>query len=406
MRNLLAIGASFVIAGCVGLPEDEPVGSTVQAVAYVPPGHCPDPTDCLVLNGGGIYAEENGHLGMGSDEYVIARFVNKVDANGAPYVAWEGRSRVVGGGYGSNGGAILYAQYVGADGQTLQYNVTHVAEASSVPTFTLVSASDPAHPFNVSGDQLFNLSIIVSANIARSAFIEVLFFKPIPANVATATIYGTSQVQHRYGLFYYDGSSPDGSLTAVSYCQRAPQADGTRQDDYAVFQQGIAVDPLTAKTTFNQDQTVTVSCSGGAIATAAVWGYPYQTANRTLETAFQAAMHMKRASYCGDETSYTQAGTPIAIDDIIPIRSDSRITNANVEARWGRWPDGHIGALCVTPSRERHPGLLYPPTGYGLAFEGWCYPDDGAPAFQIPACPATGAPPATVISDSANLRVK
>jgi hypothetical protein len=359
------------------------------------------------VNGGGIYTEENGHQGVSEYEFVVARFINEVDETGAPFVEWEGRSQVVGG-YGTNSGGIQYAAYGSGDGETPHYNVTHVSETGTVPTFTLVSATDPTHPFLVTGDQLYNLRLVLTTNYARAYFQSTLFFKPLPPDLQTVPIYGTTRSFHRYALYGYFGTDPLNIPNAVSYCQRALPAgttSGARADDYVVFQQGIAVDLLTAKTTFGQDQTVTMSCSGGAIATAMMWGYPYLGVGKQGETIFEAAMHMKRASYCGDVTTYTQAGTKIAIDDIVPIHSEPRITNTNVEARWGRWPDGHVGALCVNPSRERHPGLLYPLTGSGLPFEGWCYPDDGSAAFQIPVCTVIGRPTQTVMSDSPNLRV-
>jgi len=405
MRFAIVSAFAVSFAACLASPQED-LGSTTQVVA-VTPGHCPDPTDCSVLNGGGIYTEENGHLGIGSDEYVIARFVNEVDDTGTPFVAWEGRSRIVGGGYGTNGGAILYAQYTPAGGEPINYNVTHATEIDTVPIFTLRSATNSSDVFNVTGDQLYNLTLVLkTTNGERAFFTSTLFFKPISPVLATVPISGTARSFQRYALFYYDGET-DGIPTAFSYCKRAPainQPDGPRDDDYAVFQHGIDVDPLTGKTSFGRD-SLTISCSGGAIATVMMWGYPYQGLTKTTETVFEAAIHMKRASYCGDVTSYTQAGTRIFIDDIVPIHSEPRITNTNVEARWGRWPDGHVGALCVNPTRERHPGLLYPPTGAGLPFEGWCHPDDGSPDFQIPVCAVVGKPKPTVMSDSANLRV-
>src|SRR3569833_1807437 len=103
MRFAIVSAFAVSFAACLASPQED-LGSTTQVVA-VTPGHCPDPTDCSVLNGGGIYTEENGHLGIGSDEYVITRFVNEVDDTGTPFVAWEGRSRGGGGGGGAGGGA-------------------------------------------------------------------------------------------------------------------------------------------------------------------------------------------------------------------------------------------------------------------------------------------------------------
>lgn len=402
---VVALTVASLTTSCVD-SDPESLSSGEQEVG-VKPGHCPDPGDCSVANGGGIYTEEGGHIGVVTSglDFMVARFVNSVDATTGPYVAWEGRAEKLPGGpghYGPQGGAILYAQYGIGDGVTPQYNVTHVDETGTVPVFTLVSASDPAHPFTVTNDQLYNLRLIITTPIAFSFFRSTIFFsRPNKPSPEYTTVYNSSDRAYKYALYWYEGEDPLSHGAPVSFCQGKDDGSGTRAPDFAVFQRGIDVDPLTARTNFHAPNTVTLSCSLGAISTAYVWGYPYRTTTTPGGVLFESVMHMKRASYCGDVTTYTQSGTRILMYDGV-IHSNPQITTDNAEAIWGRAADGKTRALCVTHARERHPELLYPPVG-GQAFTGQCFPDDGTAPFVIPQCPH-GSFPGAVVADTTNLR--
>jgi len=391
MKSLVVVVVVSSILGCLDASE-EPLTSREQEIG-VKPGHCPDPTDCSVANGGGLYAEQGGHIGapvIGAD-VMVARFINVIDSNGVPSVVWEGRSNLGSstGNYGDSGSGVAYAQFGTA---TPTYHVLSIAENFTQPVITLSASDDGSNPFTVTGAQLLDLRLIVSAPWHLLTFPVTLYFA---SEGPTAAVYKDPlHPQHRYSMFIDEGGP-----TPVPFCKLA-----SAQPDYVVFQQGISVDTLTGKTTFDREDTVTISCSTGAIAKVHAWGYQYRNIPTNYQTLFEAAIHMKRASYCGDITTYTVAGTNISIDDVAGIRQSSFVTNATVEARWGRASDGKVRALCVNTTKLRRPGLKYPPTSTGLPFLGDCYPDDGSAPFSLKEC-GTLTPSGTVVSDALSLKL-
>lgn len=394
MKNYVVV-ALMALTGCLEEPT-ESLGNEVQEIG-VKPGHCPDPGDCSVANGPGIYTEEGGHMGVVSDGYdfMIARFINSSDELG-PYVRWTGRSELLSHGYGVQSGVIRYALYDTGSVLT-QFKVTRIAETTMAPEFTLKSMTDSTAPaIVVTGADLYRLRLVVTTPVGYFIHTTTLMFsaanKPTPDYLAG---YSGNKV-FRYALYWYPGADPVDHDEPLSFCQRAPNAAGSRTPDYTVFQGGIDVDPLNANTRFDESATVTLSCAEGAIATATVWGYPYHHTTPAGEVLFEAAMHLKRASYCGDVTTYTTGGTSIYLYDGV-IHADHPITPVQAEAVWGVAPDGNVRALCVNPTHERRPGLLYPPNPEGLAFTGECFPDDGTPSFTIPRCKGTSYPTAVMM---------
>jgi hypothetical protein len=125
-----------------------------------------------------------------------------------------------------------------------------------------------------------------------------------------------------------------------------------------VFQQSIFVNPRNGKVGHPEDDArvqplVTMSCYLGAPATVARWGYEYGASIPSGHFYFDAAVQMKRASYCADEHAYTIAGTEIFIRDSAPVHQDATTKAAAIEASWTR-----DGAKCLNPNQARHPELL------------------------------------------------
>jgi len=139
--------------------------------------------------------------------------------------------------------------------------------------------------------------------------------------------------------------------------------DSSSAADKVVFQEGMAVDPNNAAVTRDLATAgfTTLSCRKGAMATVHWWGYPYRVGADTF--FFDSGLHMKRASYCGDDNHYTISGTQILIHDSAGINAEP-ITH--VEAFWNQ-----KGAICVNMAYRRY---------LNTTFNGWC---NGAP---LPNC--------------------
>ena len=144
-----------------------------------------------------------------------------------------------------------------------------------------------------------------------------------------------------------DGRSTDRHSFAVGAAPVPYCVDAHGNADPVVFQGGIAIDPDTARVTRggSTDGVVTLSCRSGAPATVYSWGYRH----REDAYYFDAALQMKRASYCGDGATYTRSATLI---DIADDRGGARSPLARLEARWTP-----TGASCVNRDHLRHPEL-------------------------------------------------
>jgi hypothetical protein len=158
---------------------------------------------------------------------------------------------------------------------------------------------------------------------------------------------------------WHDPLSP---FEPVQYCV---DADADRTPDQVVFQQGMFVDPVTGKVSRGDEYAryVTMSCALGGVVLAYLWGYDY--VGKPTDPAvpdptfyFDAAIQMKRASYCGDWKHYTISGTRIRIVDNVIINDDHPKDSGNqsivVEAFWKR-----DGAICLNQNNHRHPELAF-----------------------------------------------
>src|SRR5664279_4072686 len=71
MRSYIGLVVVALTIGCATEELD-----TSEATQALKVGTCPDPTDCTLNNGGGVYTEELGTIGLDPDHYMIGRFVN------------------------------------------------------------------------------------------------------------------------------------------------------------------------------------------------------------------------------------------------------------------------------------------------------------------------------------------
>jgi hypothetical protein len=154
-----------------------------------------------------------------------------------------------------------------------------------------------------------------------------------------------TQVQGFALAFRPEGTGP---VSWTPYCR-----DGGANPHLGVFHQGSEWQPLDGFRG-DSDDTLTLTCGSGAVATCMTWGYtPWERAWRSgwaaptsLLDYHQACVHMKRAAYCGDRRAYTHDGVSIAIADPFEPSIQQRHVD-EVEAQWGPH-----GALCLTAQRE------------------------------------------------------
>lgn len=137
-----------------------------------------------------------------------------------------------------------------------------------------------------------------------------------------------------------------------SYC-RGSEGESQR----AVFYQGAQWNPLDGS---RQDGSslVTMTCESGSVARCMSWGYrPWGSAQQSdgqsisLLNHMQACIHMKRASYCGDSSTYTVDGTHLFVNDQLSPQINQGSLD-RIEAQWSP-----SGATCL--SNRRHPELLF-----------------------------------------------
>jgi hypothetical protein len=252
-----------------------------------------------------------------------------------------------------NLGQIGSADYNGATG----YKVLSVTENGTMPIFTLSSGSGS---FTVTENQLFalKLHLFTNTDLSGQKAFDVMF------NQGWVDSSGKRPVVVLNMLWRVAGGS-----SWYQYC-----VDSSSAPDQMVFQQGMAIDPVTAAVT--RDSTTsgftTLSCRKGGPATVHWWGYAYKLGYKTFY--FDAGLHMKRASYCGDDKHYTVSGTQILIDDSAAINSDAI---NHVEAYWNE-----KGAICVNMPYRRY---------LNNGFTGWCG------GVQLPDCSAQ--PSSTIYLD-------
>jgi hypothetical protein len=339
-----------VVACAAGCGTERPdTGQTTQAVS-----RCPDPEECVLSNGGGVYTEELGDAGIGPFDFMITHFITDPTTS---TVSFQGRAiDPTLGYYTIQTGTIDHAHIAGYGGE---FTVNKIVESLTMPTFTVTQGSST---FDVSGDGVLGLRLVVTI---RDKPYTITFTARTPDSRTRAS--GLTATVQMFDMYWAAG---DVATASTAYCTRAPVYGGA--EDPVVFQQGLAVNPLTAVIVTRNANFVTLSCRHGAIATTRWWGYVYRGDVETAQM-FETAMHMKRASYCGDYTFYTRANTDVLIDDTDGVNTDA-MTPMTFEASWGvssaaTYP---IRALCVNMDNRRHPNANFPPNPSGSDFDGTC----------------------------------
>ena len=294
---------------------------------------CTDPSQpCRLRNGVGVYTDEGGNAHVGPDDFMFMRFINQQNAP----VTIKGRGALPSGDYGMSVVGVDWVWYGGS-----QYTLSSVDETLTEPTFYLQQTGGT--PFPVSP---LDVTMVVTLSGKPHA---IKWFAETQEQVRGPS----GQMLHEFGMRWSPGTAYS-PTESQAYCHTA---DGSI--DKVVFQRGIGVPPLTAVMARNTD-FVTLSCRSGAIAVARWWGYIYRGTEAQADM-YEAAMHMKRASYCGDITDYTQSGTAIQIEDNVGIEN-AQLSTGVMEASWGRDPSGvgPVHALCLTTNSAnlRHPELL------------------------------------------------
>lgn len=326
MHRLTTAALIAVLGGCPrGVPASGPAASL----------SCPDPTNCTLSNGTGVYTAEDGWAGIGSSELMITHFINSGSS-----VSFQGRYLVKPANQTDPNHWRLLDQPGQVFGAVYQSNaswrVVSVSEQSTVPTWTL---QDPTSQSTtaVTGDQLKQLTLFIRFTTLDDGPKEfVLDFDGPPITPPAENTRSLTSYHMRWAE-RGSGGAP------TTYCQ-----DANRLPDPIVFQRGIDVDPVTGAVARNSqaDQLVTLSCYLGAPATVYRWNYDHVA---TDSFYFDAAIQMKRASYCGNGDYYTVAGTKLQIGD---DRINRDLPIHRLEAWWS--PQG---ALCLNPANERHPEI-------------------------------------------------
>ena len=360
MRTCLTMFVVVVSAGCPWPPRAD--GSTLALQRS-----CPDPPNCTVGNGTGVYTEEQGTAAIGPSKLLITHFFN-VTGGGVRFMGRYRFTPSVGSPTWqmlSEPGQVRQATYAGLAG----LDVLSVREQGTQPTWVLRSPA--GGPIEVTGDQLRGLSLEISfatPNDGQRSY-ELDFAGALSPHVADLSAQATLRPVALAMRWRVPGGAPE------DYCFRAP-AGGAATPDAVVFLGGIDVDPVTGSLTpkpasgtpVPESTMVTLSCFLGAPATVFRWGYRHDVPDRFY---FAAGIQMKRAAYCADELAFTLANTPIAIaDDAVPAIHRAQPTA--VEAWWTP-----TGATCVNLDARRHPEL---------GFNGVC-PGKAA----LPACPPPAA---------------
>jgi hypothetical protein len=339
MRGFIGLSLTAMLAGGCGVAGQVDDGNQDPTAEGAFAVRCPDPqTDCTVSNGAGVYTEEAGFAGIGAPQYMITHFINNAGGGVSLEARYFDSANST---WQVTGGSVYYANYAGKQHLT----VISVSESLTAPAWTIFDASTSSY-VTVSDAQLLDLQIVIALDK-----LYTLDWDDVQAETMKATI-------HKFNMRW----RLTGSLSATQYCYRA---DATK--DYVVFQQGMAVNPVTARVTRSStiDSYVTLSCRYGAIPTARLWGYPYRTPATTWY--YDAALQMKRASYCADGHYYTHANTKIRVWDTAGIQTDP-MTTSEIEAWWTP-----TGATCIGPMRHS-----------AMGFSGWCGTTELPPCSTAP----------------------
>jgi hypothetical protein len=365
-----------VLAGCA--LEEGDVDPPVTQVESALIGKCPEPEDCTVSNNGGVYTAELGYAGFGptTGDFMIKHFINFRGS-----VTFEGRFQDGSDGLWKTGtGRVVGAWYTRVNQPRRYYAVEEIRESFTTPTFQLRYGNDPA--FDVTGPAMVDFPNGDKGNLVLELFIgplELAYQPPPQIQIKWLTYTETQGFNSfiRSAKMNWRFINPSvGPWT--HYC-----IDDLDQWDGMVLQQDIGINAVSGDVE-QHDGYVTMSCTNGGISRAREWGFSYRTTQQELDT-YTAAIHMKRASYCGDRAYYTVGGTEIKIWDTLSggypdVTSIPDVTK--IEALWDKYR-----AICVNPMYERHDDVTYPPAAEdpnGSYFVGDCI--YAQPQFSIPAC--------------------
>jgi hypothetical protein len=356
---------------------------------------CTNPLDCAIQNGIGVYAAEGGSASIGDSRLMIMHFIND-----AGKVRVQGRYALGGPQGGSSRWGILreLGSIVSADYEEFT-NVRHlripvfrpglvvksITEHDTEPTWLLLDPKTGSTTYVV-GDDMRRLTLHLDVAFGAPDGARELYaidFAGDPHSVPAALARGGDRPIHSYPMRWTleQVDSTPGAPGPAPYCYRPASttaAGGSGSEaDTVVFQAGIKVNPISGKVTHpDADKAVagmvTLSCYFGAPATVARWGYDYRPAADHFY--FDAAIQMKRASYCADERAYTTAGTAIERSDsanIGDLPNDPPVDAGSIEAAWT--PDG---ARCLNLTHERHPELVGTFSGCRNLRLPSCHPND------------------------------
>jgi hypothetical protein len=351
-------------APCI-VPTLCPGGTKAPSVL---PGSCPDQmdpvcpdgtTNCCPTNGTGVYTAESGYAGIGDERLMITHFINNTTCTDTPQgecVTFNGQCI---GAQGPSSCLSAPGRVTSATYMKQAYRVHSVGETDTEPVWRLTNTAT-GEPRSVKGADIENLTLDISF-VTREAMIAPPRYT---LSFETPKIFDKDG-GHPVRTYNMRWSSSAGGL-AKQYCIAPSIQENAFIRDSIVFQMGIEVDPGTGVTGRQKAKDlVTLSCRLGALATVYEWGYDYRPASTQDESPyFDAAIHMKRASYCGGADHYTIAGTPIEFAD--NIHSSKKQHPDRLEAKWDA-----KGATCINLNNRRHPEL---------PFDGQCKNKEPLPA--------------------------
>jgi hypothetical protein len=366
MRMSIHQATIAVLAGCGVTATTEHTTSDPPALAAMATGPtaqasggCPDPlTDCTHSNGSGVYFEEGGNAGINALQFPMMMMITEFTNQGST-VTFKGRyaDPVQRGRWLWAEGTIVSADYTDGRGLHPRLQLVKLTEDLTKPNVTLVDPGSPGTPVRVIGDDLVLLQLQLHATVEVPPLATVhvvldfnrsdVIYDTDPAG----HVFFDHPVLYAYNLRWRpDVSSPP---TPTQYCYRGPSAPGgPPEPDQVVFQREIAVDPVTGTVT-SAPGSVTMSCAWGAVAKAYNFGYRYADpadGSAFDRSFYEAAIHMKRAAYCGGFAHYTARGVRIGIHDSSSINRYPP-DPPNLEARWSS-----RGATCVNLGKLRLPG--------------------------------------------------
>ena len=226
MRTCLTMFVVVVSAGCPWPPRAD--GSTLALQRS-----CPDPPNCTVGNGTGVYTEEQGTAAIGPSKLLITHFFN-VTGGGVRFMGRYRFTPSVGSPTWqmlSEPGQVRQATYAGLAG----LDVLSVREQGTQPTWVLRSPA--GGPIEVTGDQLRGLSLEISfatPNDGQRSY-ELDFAGALSPHVADLSAQATLRPVALAMRWRVPGGAPE------DYCFRAP-AGGAATPDAVVFLGGIDVD--------------------------------------------------------------------------------------------------------------------------------------------------------------------